>query len=161
MSCPHCGRRNRLPVCGPGVPRCGQCGNPLPWITEASDADFAQIAEEATIEVLVEVWAPWWPVCQRADRALDRLARGLAGRLKLVKVDVTQAPMLQQRFVIEAVPTLMLMRGPLILAYRAGAPPEPSLRGWLQRASRCATTTMIADVPDWTRSRAYPSEIEL
>jgi thioredoxin 2 len=112
----------------------------LPWITEASDADFAEIVERATMEVLVDVWAPWWPLCQRADPALDRLARLLAGRLKLVKVNVADAPALQQRFVIEAVPTLILMRGPLILAYNAGAPPEPSLRGWLERATRSAQT---------------------
>jgi thioredoxin 2 len=59
----------------------------------------------------------------------------LAGSLKLVRVDVTQSPALQRRFVIAAVPTLMLMRGPLILDYRAGAPPEPSLRAWLERAT--------------------------
>jgi thioredoxin 2 len=108
----------------------------LPWITSAADADFAEIAEAATIDVLVDVWAPWCPSCRRVGLGLERLARGLAGRLKVVQVDLTQAPTLQQRFVIEAVPTLMLMRGPLILDYHAGAPPEPSLRAWLERASR-------------------------
>jgi thioredoxin 2 len=108
----------------------------LPWITNAADADFAEIAEAATIDVLVDVWAPWCPSCRRVGLGLERLARGLAGRLKVVQVDLTQAPTLQQRFVIEAVPTLMLIRGPLILGYHAGAPPEPSLRAWLERAGR-------------------------
>jgi hypothetical protein len=35
---------------------------------------------------------------------------------------------------VEAVPTLMLLRGPRILAYQAGTPPELSLRAWLDRA---------------------------
>lgn len=135
VDCQQCGRRNRLPAAGSGVPRCGNCRSPLPWITAASDADFTQIAESATIDVLVDIWAPWWPLCRRADPALTRLARLLAGQLKLVKVDVTQAPILQRRFFIQAVPTLILMRGPQILAYQAGAPPEPSLRAWLERAA--------------------------
>ena len=112
-----------MPASGRGVPRCGNCRSPLPWITAATDADFAEIAETATIDVLVTVWAPWCPLCRRANPALERLARGLAGRLKLVQVDVTEAPALQQRFVIEAVPTLMLMRGPIVRGYCAGAPP--------------------------------------
>ena len=125
-----------MPASGRGVPRCRTCQSPLPWITAAADADFAEIVEAATIDVLVVVWAPWCPLSRRANPALERLAGMLAGRLKLVQVDVTQAPALQQRFVIEAVPTLMLMRGPLVRGYRAGAPPEPSLRAWLERASR-------------------------
>jgi hypothetical protein len=35
---------------------------------------------------------------------------------------------------VEAVPTLMLLRGPRIVAYQAGTPPELSLRAWLDRA---------------------------
>ena len=136
VSCQHCGRTNQVPASGREVPRCGTCQRPLPWITAAADDDFAEIAEAAGIDVLVVVWAPWCPICRRANPALERLARVLAGRLKLVQVDVTQSPALQQRFVIEAVPTLMLIRGALVRGYRAGAPPEPSLRAWLDRASR-------------------------
>jgi thioredoxin 2 len=142
VACQHCGRSNRVPASGRGIPACGNCRSPLPWITAAADADFAEIAEDATIDVLVAVWARWCPLCRRANPALERLARVLAGRLKLVQVDVTQAPALQQRFVIEAVPTLILMRGPLVRGYCAGAPPEPSLRAWLERASRTGPAEM-------------------
>jgi hypothetical protein len=33
--CPQCGKRNRVPAAANGVPRCGNCHNPLPWITAA------------------------------------------------------------------------------------------------------------------------------
>jgi hypothetical protein len=42
--------------------------------------------------------------------ALRQLARDLAGQVKLVKVNVDEAPRLQARFTVEAVPTLMLSR---------------------------------------------------
>ena len=67
------------------------------------------------------------------SRALRQLARDLAGQVKLVKVNVDEAPRLQARFTVEAVPTLMLLHGPRLVAYQAGAPPEPSLRAWLDR----------------------------
>jgi thioredoxin 2 len=66
--------------------------------------------------------------------ALEGLARDLAGRIKLVKVDIDQAPRLQARFAVSAVPTLMVMRGPRVVASQAGALPQAALRSWLEQA---------------------------
>ncbi|MBO0825883.1 MAG: thioredoxin family protein [Actinobacteria bacterium] len=145
VGCGQCGRRNRLPACGRGIPRCGNCRAPLPWVTDAADDDFAEIAYGSTITVLVHVWGPWCPVCLRADPALRRLARMLAGQLKLVTVNVTRAPGLRRRLMIDSVPTLMVLIGPEIAAYHAGTPPEPSLRHWLEQA-RGNVTTFAAPV---------------
>ena len=59
VTCPHCGRRNRVPVAAAGIPRCGHCHRPLPWITDATDDTFADVAEAADLPVLVNLWAPW------------------------------------------------------------------------------------------------------
>jgi hypothetical protein len=40
-----------------GVPRCGHCHQPLPWIADANDDTFAEIAEGASIPVVVDMWA--------------------------------------------------------------------------------------------------------
>ena len=53
VTCPHCGKRNRVPSVADGVPRCGNCRHPLPWIAEAGDDDFAAVAERAPIPC-------WW-----------------------------------------------------------------------------------------------------
>jgi thioredoxin 2 len=134
VDCRHCGRRNRLPVSGRGIPRCGNCRQPLPWITAAGDDDFAEIIDNPAMAVLVDMWAPWCPMCARANPAMEHMAELLAGQIKLVEVNVASAPGLQRRFAVESVPTLLLLQGPLIAAYRAGAPPEPSLRAWLAQA---------------------------
>jgi hypothetical protein len=34
VRCRHCGRRNRVPAAAPGIPRCGYCHQPLPWIAD-------------------------------------------------------------------------------------------------------------------------------
>jgi thioredoxin 2 len=87
-------------------------------------ARFVAIAEGATIPVLVVIWAPWCAPCRWVGPALDRLARDLAGQVKLAKVNVHEAPRLQARFAVAAVATLMLLCA-RIVAYRASAPPEP------------------------------------
>jgi ribosomal protein L37AE/L43A len=32
VRCRNCGRRNRVPAAAAGIPRCGNCHQPLPWI---------------------------------------------------------------------------------------------------------------------------------
>ena len=60
------------------------------------------------------------------------LAADLAGRIKLVKVNVDDSPQLQQRFNVMAIPTLMVLRHGQVAAQRAGAVPAASLRAWVE-----------------------------
>ena len=66
--------------------------------------------------------------------ALEQVTTDLAGRVKLVKVDVDQAPKLQQRFDVRAVPTLMILRNGQVVARRAGAAPASELRPWVEQS---------------------------
>jgi thioredoxin 2 len=65
--------------------------------------------------------------------ALEQLAAELAGRLKLVKVNVDESPKLQQRFGVQAIPTLIVLRDGRVAARQAGATPAPALRAWLEQ----------------------------
>jgi thioredoxin 2 len=132
--CPHCGKKNRVPAAASGIPRCGNCHNPLPWIVDAGDSDFAEVAEQASIPVLVDMWAPWCGPCRMVSPALEQLATEMAGRVKLVKVNVDAAPALSQRFTVQAVPTLMVMRGSEVIARQPGAVPVHVLRDWVNDA---------------------------
>jgi thioredoxin 2 len=134
IACPHCGKRNRVPVSAGSVPKCGNCHQRLPWIADAGDDDFAEVAERAPVPVLVDLWATWCGPCRMVSPALERLATERAGELKLVKVDVDTAPRLSQRFEVRAVPTLMVLRDGEVLARQPGAAPEPVLRNWLDQA---------------------------
>jgi thioredoxin 2 len=134
VRCENCGRRNRVPAAATGTPRCASCHQPLPWIVDAGDADFAEVAEQASVPVLVDLWAPWCGPCRMVSPALAQLAGELAGRVKLVKVNVDQAPKLQQRFGVQAIPTLMVLRKGQVVARQAGAAPAPALRAWLEQA---------------------------
>jgi thioredoxin 2 len=134
ITCPHCGRRNRVPAVASGYPRCGNCHQPLPWITDAGDNDFAEVAEAASLPVVVDLWAPWCGPCRMVSPALAQVATEMAGRIKLVKVNVDEAPRLQQRFGVQSIPTLLVLRKGEVIARQVGAVPEPAIKNWVNQA---------------------------
>jgi thioredoxin 2 len=132
--CPTCGRKNRVPAAANGLPRCGQCHRPLPWLAEAGDDSFGDVVERAKLPVLVDLWAPWCGPCRAVSPALESLARERAGRIKLVKVNVDESPTTAHRFEVQGIPTLLVFDKGTAVARQTGAAPEAALRQWLDQA---------------------------
>jgi thioredoxin 2 len=134
ITCPNCGKKNRVPTAAQGAPRCGNCHRSLPWVVDADDDTFPQVADAATLPVLVDVWAPWCGPCRMVSPVLETLAQERAGNLKLVKVNADLAPRISQRFGAQAIPTLVLLKDGTELSRQVGAAPAPALRAWLDSA---------------------------
>jgi thioredoxin 2 len=134
VTCPNCQHRNRVPAAAAGTPRCGHCKKPLPWIVDAGDNDFAEVVEQATIPVLVDLWAPWCGPCRKVSPVLEQLATEKAGEFKLVKVNADDAPQLSQRFSVRSIPTLLVLRNGQVVAEQIGAASATALRPWLEDA---------------------------
>jgi thioredoxin 2 len=123
-----------VPAQAAGHPRCGNCKADLPWIVSAGDNDFAAVAEQSSVPVLVDFWAAWCGPCRMVSPVLDKLARERPGKIKLVKVDVDTSPGLSRRFDVQSIPTLMVIVDGKVAARQAGAAPAEVLRSWLDKA---------------------------
>jgi thioredoxin 2 len=134
VTCDVCGRKNRMPVAARGTPRCSNCHSPLPWIVEADESNFTEVADESTLPVLLDLWAPWCGPCRMVSPVVESLGRELAGRVKVVKVNVDDAPAISRRFGVQGIPTLVVLDHGKIVASQTGAAPEPALRAWLEDA---------------------------
>jgi thioredoxin 2 len=131
VACPNCGKRNRVPVAADGVPRCGNCHQPLPWIAEA-DAQSFDSAIRASIPVLVDFWAPWCGPCRMVSPVVERVGRDLSGRLKVVKLNVDEAPAISARYDVQGIPLLVLISDGREVDRLVGAVGEPQLRRWVE-----------------------------
>ena len=132
VTCPNCGTKNRVASAQEGVPRCGNCHNALPWIVD-SDAESFDRDIASTLLVLVDFWAPWCGPCRMVSPVVERVGAELAGRLKVVKLNVDEAPAVAGRYQVQGIPLLVLHRDGQELDRLVGAVGEPQLRGWLDR----------------------------
>ena len=126
VTCPSCGRRNRVRPHPTAAPRCANCKAPLPWLVDAGEADF-DAESRAPVPVIVNLWAPWCGPCRMIAPVLERLAERHAGHLKVVRVNVDEAPGLAASRRVMSIPTLLVIRDGEEVDRVVGALPERQL----------------------------------
>ncbi len=133
IACPACGTKNRLPVAAKGRARCASCKVDLPWLVEAGDEDFDAAVDTKAL-VVVDLWAPWCGPCRLIAPILETLSREMAGTIKVVKVNVDEAPRISARFKAQSIPMLLIMDGGQVVDTMIGAQPAPMLRHRIEGA---------------------------
>lgn len=134
VTCPSCGKRNRIPKAASGTPRCASCHAPLPWLTEAGDGEFDEVAAHSPLPVLLDLWAPWCGPCRMVSPLVEQVGKDLAGKIKVVKVNVDEAPRTASRFEAMSIPTLIILDHGDVIARQIGAVPAAALRAWVDGA---------------------------
>ncbi len=126
LVCASCGTKNTIRPSAKGAPHCGNCGDPLPWLVNATDSTF-DIEAKAAPAVVVDLWAPWCGPCRFVGPILEQMAAEHAGRLKVVKVNVDENPKLSRRFDARSIPTMVVLRDGKVVDRIVGAMPKPQL----------------------------------
>lgn len=76
---------------------------------------------------LVDFWAPWCGPCQMMGPTIDKLAGDYAGRVKVAKVNVDDAPDLATRYGIRSIPSLLFFKNGQVVDQLVGVQPESVL----------------------------------
>ena len=86
-----------------------------------SDSTFEQEVLKSTEPVLVDFFAEWCGPCKAMAPALEAVAKEMAGKVKIVKIDVDQNPGVTQQYRIQAMPTLLMFKDGKVAATQVGA----------------------------------------
>lgn len=94
---------------------------------ETSDATFDTEVLKSQVPVLVDFWATWCGPCKAIAPIVEEIATELAGKLKVVKVDVDGNPETSMKFGIRSIPTLMLFKNGKVVEQIIGGVPKKHL----------------------------------
>jgi thioredoxin 2 len=115
---------------------CGKCKTPLAAASgpmTITDGTFAEAVERSPLPVLVDMWAPWCGPCRMVGPVVDEIAKELAGRMRVGKMNVDENPVTSERFSIRSIPALLIFRDGREVDRIVGAQPRPEILRRLER----------------------------
>lgn len=139
IRCTNCGALNRVPI--EKIQQkleavCGRCKSPLsvarPVIV--TDATFSADVEQFPLPVLVDLWAEWCGPCRMIAPVLEQIAGEMAGRIRVAKLNVDENPATAQRFRVQSIPTMLVLKDGREVDRIVGAYPKPEIVRRIEQA---------------------------
>jgi thioredoxin 2 len=140
--CTNCGRKNRVPPAALTKSiRCGACKTILGPLSAPLDADtsmFDQVIGAGKFPILVDFWAAWCGPCRMAAPEVERVAKDMAGRAVVLKVDTDKYPEVANRYGVRGIPNFVVLRDGRVVRQQAGVVPHDEMKRWLELAETTA-----------------------
>ena len=98
---------------------------------EVTDGNFNDVIMNAEVPALVDFWAVWCGPCRVVAPIVEELAEEYAGRAVIGKMDVDQNKQVATQLGIQAIPTLIIVKGGQIADRIVGVIDKNSLKSRL------------------------------
>ncbi|MFZ1882807.1 MAG: thioredoxin [Rhodoplanes sp.] len=100
-------------------------------VEKVSDAEFDKEVLKSDKPVVVDFWAEWCGPCRMIAPALEEISGTLAGKVKIVKLNVDENPATAAKYGVMSIPTLMLFKNGELASRQVGAAPKQKLEQWI------------------------------
>ena len=97
-----------------------------------NDSNFETEVLKPDGPVLVDFWAEWCGPCKQLSPVIDELAKDLSGKVKVVKINIDEAPNAPTKYGVRGIPTLMIFKGGQVVDTRVGGAPKGQLQDWIK-----------------------------
>ena len=101
---------------------------------KTTDQSFETDVLNSAEPVVVDFWAEWCGPCRMIAPALEEISNEMAGKVKIVKLNVDENPRVAAQFGIRSIPTLMIFKGGQLAAQKVGAASKGDLSKWISAA---------------------------
>ena len=90
---------------------------------------------KSTVPVLVDFWAVWCGPCKLQNPILEELAKTMAGKVKIAKLNVDEYPDLASNYNVMSIPTLKIFKNGQVVGEMIGLQSRERLLSELEKAS--------------------------
>ena len=91
------------------------------------DKDFNEVVLTSDTPVVVDFWAEWCGPCRLVHPELEKIAQEYEGKIKVVKLNIDEAPTVAAKYGIMSIPTIALFADGDIKAQVVGARPKDDI----------------------------------
>ncbi|MCB1532677.1 MAG: thioredoxin [Alphaproteobacteria bacterium] len=99
-----------------------------------TDSEFESEVLKSELPVVVDFWAEWCGPCKTLSPVVDELANDLKDKVKVVKINIDEAPETPTKYGVRGIPTLMIFKNGEIVDTRVGGMPKSQLEEWVESA---------------------------
>jgi thioredoxin 1 len=99
---------------------------------KVTDATFEAEVLKSDTPVVLDFWAEWCGPCKMIGPSLEEISDEMAGKVKVVKINVDENPGVAGKMGIRSIPTLMLFKGGQLASQKVGASPKGALSKWIE-----------------------------
>ena len=102
---------------------------------KVDNSNFKAEVLESSQPVVVDFWAEWCGPCKMIGPSLEEISNELAGKVKVVKLNIDENPELAAQFGVRSIPTLAMFKGGEVADIKVGAAPKTALSAWISSAA--------------------------
>ncbi|PPJ45147.1 thioredoxin [Rhizobium sp. KAs_5_22] len=102
---------------------------------KVDNSNFQAEVLDSAEPVVVDFWAEWCGPCKMIAPSLEEISNEMAGKVKVVKINIDENPEIAAKFGVRSIPTLAMFKDGEVADIKVGAAPKTALTSWISSAA--------------------------